>query len=217
MTQSCIRGAWKKLCPQFAADFKGFDLIEKLSEEHLKCLELAKKVGLDELGEDNVYSLLETTGEELSTEDLDEREKQQRQLGREVEAEPQPTAPSKTRHLTVTILQRFYAMLSQTTDYLKEIDHDVKQTGPDRHKVLSDQMLYEKRKEASQATLDAFFSKASLPEASANDEPPTSEESATSDKPPASDEPQPSMSTSGFTRVNIPSLSSSDTDDPDAV
>ena len=38
-----------------------------------------------------------------------------------------------------------------------------------------DQMLYKKRREASQATLDAFCSKALLPEAFANDEPPASD------------------------------------------
>ena len=73
---SCISGAWKKLCPVLAVDFRGFDLSERLSEE---CLELVRKVGLDEVGEDDVDSLLE------STEELDELKKQRRQL-EEVEA-----------------------------------------------------------------------------------------------------------------------------------
>ena len=85
VTESCICGAWKKLCPHYAIDFNGFNLTERLSEEHLKCLELAKKVGLDELGEEDVDSLLET-GEELSTDDFDELEKQRLQL-EEVEAQ----------------------------------------------------------------------------------------------------------------------------------
>ena len=101
MTESCIPGSWKKLCPEFAIDFRGFDLSEKLSEERLKCLELAKKVGLIELEEEDVDSLVETIGEELSTRDLDELEKQRRQLEEEVEAEQQPLAPSTTRHLMV--------------------------------------------------------------------------------------------------------------------
>ena len=69
--------------------------------------------------------------------------------------------------------------------------------------ALYDQMLYEKRREASQATFDAFFSKASLPEASVSSELP------------ASDEPQPGTSTGGFTQANNPSPS--DIDDPDVV
>ena len=41
VTESCIRGAWKKLCLEFAVDFGGFDLSKRLSEERL---ELARKV-----------------------------------------------------------------------------------------------------------------------------------------------------------------------------
>ena len=33
VTQSCVCGVWKKLYLQFAVNFKGFDLTEKLSEE----------------------------------------------------------------------------------------------------------------------------------------------------------------------------------------
>ena len=54
VTESCICGTWKKLCPHLAIDFKGFDLTKRLSEEYLKCLEVVRKIGLDELEEDNV-------------------------------------------------------------------------------------------------------------------------------------------------------------------
>ena len=86
----------------------GFDLSKRLLEERLKCLELARKVDLDEIKEEDVDSLLETIGEELSKEDLDELEKQRRRLEEEVEAEQHPTAPSTTKHLTVKILQCFF-------------------------------------------------------------------------------------------------------------
>ena len=106
-------GAWKKLCPHYAVDFKGSDLTERLSEERLKCLELVKNVGLDEFEEEDVYSLLETIGEELLTEDLDELEKQR------------PPAPFAMKHLAAKILQSFCAMLRQTMDHLEEVDLDV--------------------------------------------------------------------------------------------
>ena len=77
-----------------------------------------------------------------------------------------------------------------------------------------DRMPYEKRREASQATIDAFFSKASLPEASARDEPPTSDKPSGSDEPPASHESQSGISTDGFTHV---SPSPSCIDDPDII
>ena len=127
VTESCIRGTWKKLCPEFAIDFGGFDLSERLSEERLS-LELARKVSLDELEEEDVNSLLETIGEELSTEDLDELEKQRRQL-EEVEAEQHPTAPSTTKQLTVKILQHFYKRLNDVMDYLEKVDPDIEWAG----------------------------------------------------------------------------------------
>ena len=70
VTASYIRGMWKKLCLDLAVDFGGFDLSEGLSRERLKCLELARRVGLNEVDEDDVDSLLESISEELSTEEL---------------------------------------------------------------------------------------------------------------------------------------------------
>ena len=72
----------------------GFNPSERLSEEHLKYLELVRKVGLNKLEEEDFDSLLETIDEELSTEELDELEKQHRQLEEEVEAQQQSTVPT---------------------------------------------------------------------------------------------------------------------------
>ena len=193
--------------------------------------ELARRVGLDEIVEEDVDSLLESIGEEL-----DELEKQQHQLGEEVEAEQHPMAPLTTKQLTVIILQRYFGIINQGMDHLEEVDPDFERAGIARRRAMADlahykHLLYEKKREATQATLDAFFSRVSLPEVSANEEPhtsdephtseepPTSEEPHRSDKLPASEEPQPSTSTDGFTRPNVPSplLSSSDVDDPGVV
>ena len=121
--ESCICGAWKKLYLEFAVDFRGFDLSKKLSEERLKCLELAKKVSLDELEDEDIDSLLETIGGELLTEDLDELEKQWCQLEKE-----RPAAPSTMRHLTMKGLQRSFAILNQAMDHLAEIVPDIDQS-----------------------------------------------------------------------------------------
>ena len=123
----------------------------------------------------------------LSTEELDELKQQRRQLEEEVEAEQHPTAPI-TKQLTMKILQRFTEIMIQGLDYLEEVDPDYERAGLTRHTVMDNlahykQLLYKKREEATQATLDAFFRKASLPQVSASDKPHTSEE------PPASDEP----------------------------
>ena len=120
-----------------------------------------------------------------------------------MEAEQFPTAPLTTKQLMVKVLQRFYGMLNDVMDYLEEVDPDVEWAGLSRRKVMADlghheQLLYEKRREATQATLCAFSTE-SLPEAAASNEPHTSEEL------PTNDEPQPSTPTGGFTCTNVPS------------
>ena len=67
VTESCIRGLWKKLCPHLAVDIWGFDFSEGLSKEHLKLA----RVGLDEVEEDDLEALLESISKELTTEDLE--------------------------------------------------------------------------------------------------------------------------------------------------
>ena len=206
-------GGWKKLCLDLAVDFGGFDLSERLSHQCLKCPELARKVGLDEVEEDDVDSLLESITEELSMEELDELEKQRCQLEEEVEAEQHPTAPPMKK-MTVKILQGVFGLLNQVLDYMEEMDPDYEQAGLTRCRMLAgashyEQLLYEKRREAMQSTLNSIFKReASLPEASASNEPLTS------------DEPQQGTSTGGYTLPNVslplPS-SSSDIDDPDVI
>ena len=142
VTESCICGAWKKLCPEYTVNFRGFDLSKMISEERLKCLELAKKVSLDELEEKDVNSLLETIGKELSTEDLNELEKQWRQLEQEVEAQQQPPVLSMI-HVMMKGLQCFFTIVNQEMDHLEEIDLDFEQAGLMRHKVAADLAHYE--------------------------------------------------------------------------
>ena len=164
VTESCLRGVWKKLCPHLAVDFRGFDLQRRSKER----LELARKVGLDEVEEDDVGSLLESISEELSVEELDELEKQWHQLEEEVEAEQHLTAPV-TKKLMLLILQHFFGMLNDMLEYLEEVDPDYEQAGLTRRGMLAnaahyEQLLLEKRREATHASLDSYFRrKTSLP------------------------------------------------------
>ena len=171
-------------------------------------LELDRKVGLDKLEDDDVNSLFESIGEELSTEELDELEKQQRQMEEEeVEAEQHLTTPPM-KQLTMKILQHFSGIINQGLDYLEEVDPDYERVMANL--ALYEQLLYKKGREATHANFDAFFRKASIPEGSASDEPHSNKE------PHTSNESQPSTSEGGFTHPNVPSTSpsSSDVDDP---
>ena len=113
--------------------------------------------------------------------------------------------------MTVKILQGFFGLLNQALDYMEEMDPNYERAGLKRRRMLSKaahykQPLYDKRREDMQSSLDSSFRrKTSLPEASASDEPLTS------------DEPQPGISTGGYTCPNVSLPSSSDVDDPDVI
>ena len=111
-----------------------------------------------------------------------------------------------TEQLMVKILQRFFGIINQGMGYLEKVDPDIEWAGLARRRVMSnlahyEYLLYEKRREVTQTTLNAFFSRVLLPEASASDElhtgtseePYTSKEPTTSDEPPASEETQPGL------------------------
>ena len=71
--ESCICGARKKLCPELAIDLGGLRPVrEAFGGAPQVGEELARKVGLDEIEEEDVDSLLETIGEELPTEEHNE-------------------------------------------------------------------------------------------------------------------------------------------------
>ena len=90
--------------------------------------------------------LLESIGEELSTEDLEELEKQWRQL-EEVEAGQQPAAP-QMKAMMIEVLQGFYTLLHQTLAYMENMDPDCEQSGLIKHKMLADAAYYEAREPA---------------------------------------------------------------------
>ena len=207
VTANCICGAWKKLCPDYAIDFQGFNLESSLSEERLRCLNLVKNVGLDEVEEEDVTQLLESINEELTAEDLHELEQERVQLEEQVEAAAvaTPTAAS-TKQLTVKNLQEMQRRMHSFLDFLEEIDPNVERSGLVRRKVTAvcapyEQLMYEKRRDAQQSRIDKFFLR--TPRQSFSE-----------------DEPGPSTSSSFTTTppfAATPHEESSDIDDPESL
>ena len=121
---------------------EGFDLSEGLSKEGLWCLELARKVSLNEVEEDDLESLLKSISKELMTKDIEDLEKQRRQWEEEVEAGQQPTVP-QTKEMTINILQGFHGLLHQTMDYMENMDPDFERSGLKRWQVMEMMAYYE--------------------------------------------------------------------------
>ncbi|XP_066940983.1 tigger transposable element-derived protein 1-like [Macrobrachium rosenbergii] len=70
-----LNGAWKKMCPQFVNSFEGFEQAEDVETLTRKIVGLNKRLKLD-LETEDVTELLASHGEQLSSEDLIEVEKQ---------------------------------------------------------------------------------------------------------------------------------------------
>ena len=97
---------------------------------------MARKVSLDELEEKDVDSLLGLISEELSTEELDELERQWRQLEEEVEAEQHPMVPLM-KQLIMKILQCFTGIMIQGLGYLEEVDPDYERAELTRRRIMA--------------------------------------------------------------------------------
>ena len=93
---SCCNGVWKKLCPQFVHDFKGYSIDDNVAKANVKSLRLAQQVGFEDLEEEDIDNLLQSHTQELSNEDLFDIEKERVKMMEEKEeaaaaaASPQP-------------------------------------------------------------------------------------------------------------------------------
>lgn len=92
MKQTNINGVWKRLCPQFVFDFKGFEVtLQKVTEG---VIEMGKQLNL-ELKVDGVEELLSSYSEKLSNEDITQLETQK--IAEEEAAEVLDEKPSTKR------------------------------------------------------------------------------------------------------------------------
>ncbi|XP_066964372.1 tigger transposable element-derived protein 1-like [Macrobrachium rosenbergii] len=156
---STLNGAWKKLCPQFVNSFKGFEQAEDVEAVTMKIVGLSKRLKLDLEAED-VTELLASHGEELSSEDLIELEKQ---MIEEEEEAPQP----KVKELTIKGLTEGFAHLEKCLAAFEGEDPNIARFERIRRGMLDlttcyREALKEKQlKKKVQSRLDSFFVKKS--------------------------------------------------------
>jgi hypothetical protein len=56
---------WKKICPQFYHDLKGFNIEYNITNANKESVKVAQKVGLGEVDEGDIEDLLESHTKEL--------------------------------------------------------------------------------------------------------------------------------------------------------
>ena len=97
----CIKGAWRKLCPDLLGDFGGFSVVDEEARLKKELLDHAKHVGFDEVDEEEVDNLLTSHNRDVTTDELLHMQKE-----REEEAEREnegnyDTNEGELKHLTV--------------------------------------------------------------------------------------------------------------------
>uniref|UniRef100_A0A673CZT8 HTH CENPB-type domain-containing protein n=1 Tax=Sphaeramia orbicularis TaxID=375764 RepID=A0A673CZT8_9TELE len=141
--QTNMNGVWKKLCPQFVNDFHGF-------EETCESLET-----------DDITELLDSHGEELSSEDLIELEKQMIKEDESIET-PEP------RHFTTKGLAEAFSLLEQAMARFEAEDPNMERFLKASRGVMDSVQCYreiweEKRKISFQTDISKYFTKVERP------------------------------------------------------
>ena len=72
MSVNCLDGVWRKLLPEFIHDFTGLKPVENIVEDVSR---LAEEAGLAEVTTEDVTELLDTHGQQLYNEQLQELDK----------------------------------------------------------------------------------------------------------------------------------------------
>ncbi|KAK3881758.1 hypothetical protein Pcinc_013840 [Petrolisthes cinctipes] len=162
--RSCLNGVWKKLCPQFVHDFKGFSINENLAKANGKSLRLAQQLGFSEVGEEDIDELLQSHQNELSNEDLLDIESERVEQLEEAEAAAASAVPYEQplRTLTATNLSECLELMRQAMMIIEENDPNIERSSKVSREVMNkvacyQLMLKEKQKKKKQPSILSFF------------------------------------------------------------
>lgn len=159
VTSNCMNGVWCKVWPEARYDFNRFD--DASSDITRDIVNLASDAGMDEVNADDVEELLNSHGEKLTKEELEELEKQH---AVEEEEEDEMEGAPPVRNLKTAMLSEGIAKINEILNVWSENDPDWERSSSVKRGVLSDiacyqKMLWERQQRARKSTLDAVFIK----------------------------------------------------------
>ena len=186
----CIKGAWRKLCPDLLGDFAGFSMVEEEARLKMELLDHARHVGFNEVDEEEVDNLLLAHEKEVTTEELVQMQKE-----REEEAEVVTEGvEEELKNLNAKKLSEVLNHIDQAMQILEDNDPQQERFSKVSQNVRQSMRCYYDlqrnfRSMAKQRTIESFF-KAKKPEGPESPEPEPEPSTAPSD----TAEPQPSTS-----------------------
>ena len=155
-----MNGVWRKIWPSVVNDFTGFS---PMPDIHKDITSLARRAGFEEVDDDDVAELLDSHSEELTNEDLMERERQ-RTLAKDDDDEEDGAAgaPASDTTFSVPVLSKLVGAFETALDMAMDLDPNVERSATIVSNVKSSirayyELLQERRKASHQTTLHRFF------------------------------------------------------------
>lgn len=171
ITETNMKGVWKKLCPQFFSNFEGFEEPAEIVQQNTEAIvTLANRLELD-ISATDVNDLLEAHKEELTNEDLLEIEEQEK-----AEEEEDIETETPVRSFTLKDLDEAFQHIEKAIEMFESQDSNFERTT----KVAKDlknayacyREIYKEKKRLSwkQTTITAFLQKGIATSSASNEQ-----------------------------------------------
>ncbi|XP_059939309.1 tigger transposable element-derived protein 1-like isoform X2 [Mesoplodon densirostris] len=172
VTAVTMNGVWKNLCPKFVHDFRGFEKLDEESKEVFSNLvTLSEKLELD-LQEDDFIELLAVQHEELTNEDLMELEAQRK----DEEGQEEEEVTEEPKRFTTQEMARGFSLFEEALLVFEAQDPNVERftrvAAAVQNAVRCYRVIYdEKKRAATQTSLDRFYKRVDRIKSSKEPEP----------------------------------------------
>ena len=157
---NCIKGAWRKLCPDLLGDFGGFSMVDEEARLKKEMLDHAKHVGFDE---DDVDNLLSSHDTDITTDELLQlQQEREEEAEREAEEGDEGVEEHEAKHLNVKLLSQVFANIDAAMKILEDNDPQQARYSQVAQNVRQDMRCYSEllrnfRAQARQSTIDSYF------------------------------------------------------------
>ena len=155
-----MNGVWRKIWPSVVNDFSGFPPVPDI---HRDIALLARRAGFNAVDEDDVAELLDSHSQELTNDDLLERERQRAEDNEDEDDGDDDAAGSTVSSFGAPVLSKILGAFENAMDLAMDADPNVDRSATIVRNVKNSirayyEILQEKRKASRQTTIHHFFS-----------------------------------------------------------
>ncbi|KFD68463.1 hypothetical protein M514_19289, partial [Trichuris suis] len=129
VSKQCLHRVWRKLIPDLICDFKDFEPSAQVCEITESCVQLANRLGFEEVEYQDIEDILNCQPDELTTEELQELSVAGEAERREEDDENQEAPPPPPRQMTTAELSNTLETIEQRLQWLEDNDCNAERSG----------------------------------------------------------------------------------------